>query len=217
MADSAAPPAAAPTPAPAPPTAAAPAEPTPSTSTSSSTSSAPPQPKVDRDARKLIRAGDNVLLKLPSGVLKPVKLNPSSSVALSSSSSSSSLELTLALPPSSARTARSRSASTAPSSAVSSSARPTATRTRSATAAPSSSSGSRSTRSVRPSFPPRLCPSDPELTRSCTRAEETEANNEFIASAGAQTLSFDEIQALKDSGLSGRVRPSSFSGHSRWY
>lgn len=40
-------------------------------------------------------------------------------------------------------------------------------------------------------------------------AEETEANNEFITSTGAQALSFVDIQALKESGLSGRVRTAS--------
>lgn len=42
------------------------------------------------------------------------------------------------------------------------------------------------------------------LIRACA-AEETEANNEFITSSGAQALSFVDIKALKESGLSGRV------------
>ncbi|GAA5892749.1 hypothetical protein JCM8208_004081 [Rhodotorula glutinis] len=154
MADSAAPPAAAPTPAPAPPTAAAPAEPTPSTSTSSSTSSAPPQPKVDRDARKLIRAGDNVLLKLPSGVLKPVKLNPSSKISLGKYGTFIGSELV--------------------------------------------------GKAYGHTYEIRDGGALEQLRVTLNEIEETEANNEFIASAGAQTLSFDEIQALKDSGLSGR-------------
>ncbi|KPV76565.1 uncharacterized protein RHOBADRAFT_13002 [Rhodotorula graminis WP1] len=151
MADSAAAP-----PAPLPPTAAAPPEPAPSTSTSSTSASAPapPQPTLDRDARKLIRAGDNVLLKLPSGVLKPIKLNPASCISLGKYGTFTGGELV--------------------------------------------------GKAYGHTYEVRDGGKLQQLRVTLNEIEETEANNEFIASQGAQTLSPDEIQALKDSGLSGR-------------
>ncbi|GAA5921494.1 hypothetical protein JCM3775_003074 [Rhodotorula graminis] len=151
MADSAAAP-----PAPLPPTAAAPPEPAPSTSTSSTSASAPapPQPTLDRDARKLIRAGDNVLLKLPSGVLKPIKLNPASKISLGKYGTFTGGELV--------------------------------------------------GKAYGHTYEVRDGGKLQQLRVTLNEIEETEANNEFIASQGAQTLSPDEIQALKDSGLSGR-------------
>ncbi|GAA6051958.1 hypothetical protein JCM3770_002984 [Rhodotorula araucariae] len=115
---------------------------------------AAPGPAVDRDARALIRAGDNVLLKLPSGVLKPVKLNPAAKVSLGKYGTFIAKELV-----------------------------------------------------GRPYGHTYEVADDGSLARvkaTLNEIEETEANNEFIASQGAQTLSFDEIKALKDSGLSGR-------------
>lgn len=122
----------------------------------SSSSTAPPAPttrEAMHDARSSIRAGDNVLLKLPSGVLKPIKLNPASCASLHLPRAHFMSSPLLAMRP----TARSRSASTAPSSARNSSAGPTATRTRSATTARSRASRSRSTRSVRPRSLRRRC------------------------------------------------------------
>ncbi|GAA5835051.1 hypothetical protein JCM9279_007183 [Rhodotorula babjevae] len=154
MADSAA---AAPAPPPAASTSTAPADPAPSTSTSSSSASAPsapPQPKVGHDARRLIRAGDNVLLKLPSGVLKPIKLNPASKISLGKYGTFVGSELV--------------------------------------------------GRAYGHTYEVGDGGSLEQLRVTLNEIEETEANNEFIASQGAQTLSPDEIQALKNSGLSGR-------------
>ncbi|BGP38423.1 tRNA (adenine(58)-N(1))-methyltransferase non-catalytic subunit trm6 [Rhodotorula kratochvilovae] len=132
------------------------AAPPPALSSSSTAAPAPAQPPaaVDRDARKVIRAGDNVLLKLPSGVLKPVKVNPSAKVSLGKYGTFLGKELV-----------------------------------------------------GRPYGHTYEVADNGSLERvkvTLNEIEETEANNEFIASQGAQTLSAEEIQALKESGLSGR-------------
>lgn len=105
--------------------------------------------------RSFIRLGDNVLLKLPSGVLKPVKITANGTISLGKYGSFKGNLLvghpyghTYEIDP--------------------------------------------ATASIHP------------IEVALNDVEETDANNQLIASTGAQALTFDDIQALKDSGLTGR-------------
>ncbi|GAA5979467.1 hypothetical protein JCM11641_005404 [Rhodosporidiobolus odoratus] len=105
-------------------------------------------------SRSLIRTGDNVLLKLPSGIVKPVKINSTGSVALGKYGSFKAKELV-----------------------------------------------------GKPyGHTYEILEGGTLATVQATlkEIEETEANNEFIKSQGAQTLTFVDIKALKASGATGR-------------
>ncbi|GAA5998371.1 tRNA 1-methyladenosine methyltransferase subunit GCD10 [Rhodotorula paludigena] len=107
-----------------------------------------------RTERAFVRDGDNVLLKLPSGILKPVKITPNGTVGLGKYGTFKGRELI-----------------------------------------------------GRPYGHTYEIGEDGKLSvlqATLNEIEETAANNEFITSAGAQTLSFVDIKALKESGLSGR-------------
>ncbi|GAA5862650.1 hypothetical protein JCM3774_001091 [Rhodotorula dairenensis] len=117
---------------------------------------ATPAPAAGPSSRRsLIRLGDNVLLKLPSGVLKPVKITANGTVSLGKYGSFKGHLLvdhpyghTYEIDPAAGH--------------------------------------------IHP------------IHVALNDVEETEANNQLIASTGAQALTFDDIQALKDSGLTGR-------------
>ncbi|GAA5821415.1 hypothetical protein JCM11251_004612 [Rhodosporidiobolus azoricus] len=105
-------------------------------------------------SRAVIRAGDNVLLKLPSGILRPIKINQNGTISLGKYGSFKAKELI-----------------------------------------------------GRPYGHTYEIEENGKLSAvqaTLNEIEETEANNEFIKSTGAQALSFVDIQALKESGLSGR-------------
>ncbi|GAA6000204.1 hypothetical protein JCM10207_007904 [Rhodosporidiobolus poonsookiae] len=126
-----------------------PADPTPSTSTAP-----PPRPSPSTPSRALIRNGDNVLLKLPSGVVRPSKISQNGNVSLGKHGNFKAKELI-----------------------------------------------------GKPYGHTYELGSDGKLSTvqaTLKEIEETEANNEFIKSSGAQALTFVDIQALKESGLSGR-------------
>ncbi|BGP30574.1 tRNA (adenine(58)-N(1))-methyltransferase non-catalytic subunit trm6 [Rhodotorula toruloides] len=105
-------------------------------------------------SRAYIRQGDNVLLKLPSGIIKPVKIQPKGTISLGKYGSFKGHELV----------------------------------------------GRAYGHTYEISEEGKL--STVQVTLN--EIEETEANNEFITSSGAQALSFVDIKALKESGLSGR-------------
>ncbi|BGO90082.1 hypothetical protein NBRC10512_004020 [Rhodotorula toruloides] len=105
-------------------------------------------------SRAYIRQGDNVLLKLPSGIIKPVKIQPNGTISLGKYGSFKGHELV----------------------------------------------GRAYGHTYEISEEGKL--STVQVTLN--EIEETEANNEFITSSGAQALSFVDIKALKESGLSGR-------------
>lgn len=114
-----------------------------------------PSTSSSSSRRSFIRLGDNVLLKLPSGVLKPVKITANGTISLGKYGSFKGNLLvdhpyghTYEIDP--------------------------------ATAA------------IHP------------IEVALNDVEETDANNQLIASTGAQALTFDDIQALNDSGLTGR-------------
>ncbi|BGP23270.1 eukaryotic translation initiation factor 3 62 kDa subunit [Rhodotorula toruloides] len=111
------------------------------------------QPK-EPPSRACIRQGDNVLLKLPSGIIKPVRVQPNVTISLGKYGSFKGHELV-----------------------------------------------------GRPYGHTYEISEDGKLSTvqvTLHEIEETEANNEFITSSGAQALSFVDIKALKDRGLSGR-------------
>ncbi|BGP14425.1 tRNA (adenine(58)-N(1))-methyltransferase non-catalytic subunit trm6 [Rhodosporidiobolus nylandii] len=130
------------------------AEPTPSTSAAPAAATTPAA--SSSSSRANIRAGDNVLLKLPSGILRPVKINNNATgnISLGKYGSFKAKELV-----------------------------------------------------GRPYGHTYEVTEDGKLEVvkvTLKEIEETEANNEFIKSQGAQALTFAEIKALKESGLSGR-------------
>ncbi|GAA5891358.1 hypothetical protein JCM6882_004670 [Rhodosporidiobolus microsporus] len=133
--------------------------PAPALEPTASTSAPPARPKAaaapsTSSSRALIRAGDNVLLKLPSGILRPIKINQNGTISLGKYGSFKAKELI-----------------------------------------------------GRPYGHTYEIEEDGSLSvvkATLNEIEETEANNEFINSTGAQALSFVDIQALKESGLSGR-------------
>ncbi|GAA5976381.1 hypothetical protein JCM10908_005479 [Rhodotorula pacifica] len=114
------------------------------------TSTAPPAP-----SRSFIRLGDNVLLKLPSGILKPVKITANGTISLGKYGS---FKGNLLVNHPYGHTYEIDS----------------------------------NTNLIHP------------IQVTLNDVEETEANNQLIASTGAQALSHEDIQALKDSGLTGR-------------
>lgn len=132
------------------------------TSTSTAAGAAKPPAAAPKAAvteaglpRSCIRTGDNVLLKLPSGILKPVKITANGTLSLGKYGSFKG-HLLVGLP-------YGHTYEIAPGGG-----------------------------SIHP------------IHVTLNELEETEANNQLIASTGAQTLTFDDIQALKDSGLTGR-------------
>lgn len=104
--------------------------------------------------RSTIRLHDNVLLKLPSGVLKPVKVTPNGTVSLGKYGSFKSHLLV----------------------------------------------GNPYGHTYEVDSDQKIHP----IQVTLNDVEETEANNQLIMSTGAQSLTFDDIQALKESGLTGR-------------
>ncbi|CEQ42239.1 SPOSA6832_04030, partial [Sporobolomyces salmonicolor] len=166
---------------PVPSTSSAPLElPTPS---SPFTASAAPSSVASSLARSFIRTHDHVLLKLPSGILKPVKISPNGTIGLGKYGTFKAKELV---------------------------GRPYGQTYE-------IQEGGRlavvkATLNEIGELPP--CLSGRTRRGSCarcspcmrfSRTEETAANNENIASTGNQSLSFVDIKALKESGMSGRI------------
>ncbi|GAA5855973.1 hypothetical protein JCM8547_000436 [Rhodosporidiobolus lusitaniae] len=133
---------------------AGPAAPVPSTSTAPAVPDAAPPALSSTSSRHLIRPGDNVLLKLPSGILRPVKINATGKISLGKLGNFKAEELV----------------------------------------------GKPYGHTYEVVEGGKLI----TVQATLNEIEETEANNEFIESAGAQALTFVDIQALKDSGMSGR-------------
>ncbi|GAA5858279.1 hypothetical protein JCM1840_001127 [Sporobolomyces johnsonii] len=128
--------------------------PTPATPSTAFTSSASPSSVASSFDRSFIRTNDNVLLKLPSGILKPVKISPNGTIGLGKYGSFKAKELV-----------------------------------------------------GRPYGQTYEIHDGGKLAvvkATLNEIEETAANNENIASTGNQSLSFVDIKALKESGMSGR-------------
>ncbi|GAA5945759.1 hypothetical protein JCM1841_002856, partial [Sporobolomyces salmonicolor] len=137
---------------PVPSTSSAPVElPTPS---SPFTASAAPSSVASSLARSFIRTHDHVLLKLPSGILKPVKISPNGTIGLGKYGTFKAKELV----------------------------------------------GRPYGQTYEIQDGGRLA----VVKATLNEIEETAANNENIASTGNQSLSFVDIKALKESGMSGR-------------